>query len=178
MFISFLRNLDRSATTTSSILASSKNLRSLRRISTTQYPTSGTEGKHLSTRASFITGEYANKNEGMATESSTKRPSSMSAELSKSSQAIVLASHSAGSFNKPLTREQERWTSRKPTNTKAEVTSTEVAHHHEGQSSGVLEPTSRGIMDLPLKYIIIAFGAFVVMVIVVLYLTCKLYKRR
>lgn len=49
---------------------------------------------------------------------------------------------------------------------------------HGVQSSGDMEPFSRDIMGLPLKYIIIAGGSFVVVTLVLLLLVCQLCKRR
>ena len=141
----------------------------------TQYLASGTVENNLTTtRNPSITTGSLKGTEVTATESTTQKQGSLSTELSKPTQGSVQGSL----FHKPSTQGQWGLTSVKPTNRKVEVASKEITRDHVIQSSGVLKPASRGIIGLPLKYIIIVSGSFTIVVIGIMCLVCKLCKKR
>ena len=144
---------------------------STKRTTTTQQPTSGTVRNNLTTTSGLL------NSAGSVNETERTRHSFIITESSKEIQGIVQRS----SINARSTQGEkgtERPTTVKPTNSRSKVTSTEVIHRHVGQSSGVLKPTTRGIMGLPLKYFLIISGSFAVVVLGVLCLMCKICKRR
>lgn len=72
--------------------------------------------------------------------------------------------------------ERQKLTSTKPANSNAEAKTTE--NTRGVHTSGDVEPLSRVILGIPLKYIIIAGGSFVVLIFAFLLLVCHLCKRR
>lgn len=177
---------DRITTTATTISSTVESMRSssrgsttgsTKRTTTTQHPTSGTVRNNLTTTSGlFNSAGSVNETERTIT-LGTKRHSFIITESSKEIQGIVQRSL----INARSTQGEkgpERPTTVKPTNSRSKVTSTEVIHRHVGQSSGVLKPTTRGIMGLPLEYFLIISGSFAVVVLGVLCLMCKICKRR
>ena len=125
-----------------------------------------------STSGQLITNESVNETEGTTTETSTIRRSSSFTKQSKPTEGKVYGSLMIN----PSTREQRRLTSVKPTNSEAKLTSKEMTH--VGQLSGDLKPAPRENMGVPLKYVLIVAGSFVAVGFGILFLVCKLCKRR
>lgn len=95
-------------------------------------------------------------------ESTTKRNSLSSRDLSKTPE-------------EKRTKRREL-ASVKPTNSKMEVKTTEDTHRV--QTSKDVEPYSSVVTGIPLKYVIVASGSFVVLVFALLLLVYHLFKRR
>ena len=126
------------------------------RVSSSQQLTWSLEHNLTSTKGPAFTTERTESQATRSTtmdERSTKRQSLSSSDLTKT----------------PEGKQTER----------REVTSVKTTQHTHGtQTSRDVEPHSSVLTDIPLKYILIASGSFVVMLFALLLLVYHLFKRR